>query len=78
MSDLLGNNNEEAVKSFIEKFDQDDNLGPHPIKGSSYSLSSISDTLQCSDEIAQSLFTKPKPFKYNKFNQGYLKVEIVT
>lgn len=75
MKDILGNNTEEAVLSFISKLDKDKRLGPHPIDNVSFGLSSIDEVLGCSSDIALKLFTEPSPFLYDEQDQIYIEVK---
>lgn len=74
MQELLGNKTEEAVQKFLDLLDENKELGPKPVSGVTFSANYIADVLECSDEVALELFSKPSPFMFDEYDQVYINV----
>lgn len=74
MQDIIGNKTEEAVNFFLNKLDEDESLGPKPISGVNFCSNLISDSLECTDEIAKKLFSQPSIFMFDELDQVFLEV----
>lgn len=70
--EFLGNRTEETVDAFLKQLDELSGFNPEPILGVNYDVGRVKDILECSEEFALELFSKPVPFKYDEFDQVYV------
>jgi hypothetical protein len=74
ITDPLGNRTEESVREFLAELDKNDRLGPAAIDGVGFSINSINEVLDCTEDIARQLFSNPSPFLYDEYDQLYVTV----